>query len=420
MLFALQEDVGFGGLKTLDYINNILNAGVEINSGYYGFPLIYDLLVGTVPLKLHPSDRTHNWGRMLVRLLPSTDFAKKSAEMSALRLLADNPTIAMHQHIPKFQIDSAMNKFKGMFQGKDAVSRLLEQLHSFFIKESIRNLIKMPEVRKTFISQPQINLRPPESLSAHRLWVVPNVTDYSQSQFELDIQNCASVNIPAAQLKAFSRKPLSPINLGNFVEHLSRSQCGLPLLSGALPFDIRKNRACRTHSSESTIQRLTSDVRKYAEKTNAETIPTLIGFSPSNLESMQRSSEALHKAHSQLSSLVKALNESMYFDRKSLSNLMQRALAIATSDERSDKPYSNGMEGECNFLKFRLGQCSEREPSAWFELLVASLLSTTAEYDIRSLNPFLTSTAYKTVNSLTVVAMLTSIRISQTHRALTR
>ena len=57
----------------------------------------------------------------------------------------------------------------------------------------------------------------------------------------------------------------------------------------------------------------------------------------------------------------------MEFDRMSLGNLMTRALAIATSDERSDQ--SGGVKDECNFLRFRLGQISEREPSVWFELL---------------------------------------------------
>jgi hypothetical protein len=56
----------------------------------------------------------------------------------------------------------------------------------------------------------------------------------------------------------------------------------------------------------------------------------------------------------------------------------------------------------------------------WFELMVSSILSTTAEHDMRSLNPYMSATAYRTVMSLTIVAMLTSIRISQTDRALTR
>jgi hypothetical protein len=98
---------------------------------------------------------------------------------------------------------------------------------------------------------------------------------------------------------------------------------------------------------------------------------------------------------------------------------MFRALSIATSDERSDKPFANGTIGETGFLKFRLGQCSESEPAVWFELLVAAILSTDAEHNIRSLNPYLSPTAFKTVTSLTIVSMLTSIRIGQSHRTLT-
>jgi len=150
-----------------------------------------------------------------------------------------------------------------------------------------------------------------------------------------------------------------------------------------------------------------------------EAIPTLIGFSVSDVESFHQSANTLFRAQTQINNLITSLYAGMDFDRKSLWNLMQRALAIACSDERSDNPNSSGIDGETNFLLFRFGQCSEREPSVWFELLVASILSSTSEHDIRMLNPFLSRTAYKTVTSLTVVAMLTSIRISQTHRALT-
>ena len=71
----------------------------------------------------------------------------------------------------------------------------------------------------------------------------------------------------------------------------------------------------------------------------------------------------------------------MEFDRKSLWKLMKRALAIATIDERSDTPYpyAEGPIGEINFLRSRLGQVGEREPASWFELLVASILSSTSE-----------------------------------------
>jgi hypothetical protein len=53
--------VAYGGLRALDFINKALSSGVEIASGHYGFPLLYDLLTGTVAFKLHPNDRPFNW-----------------------------------------------------------------------------------------------------------------------------------------------------------------------------------------------------------------------------------------------------------------------------------------------------------------------------------------------------------------------
>ena len=60
--FRPEEDkIAFGGMKALKFINSALNSGIEVTSGQYGFPLIYDMLVGTDNFKIHPSDHTHNW-----------------------------------------------------------------------------------------------------------------------------------------------------------------------------------------------------------------------------------------------------------------------------------------------------------------------------------------------------------------------
>jgi hypothetical protein len=416
----LQDQVAYGGIRALEFINAALNSGIEVQSSKYGFPLLYDLMTNTVAFKLHPNDRPHNWGRILFRLLPPSDFKTTSAEMSVLRILSENPPIANHPNIPKFQIDSGMQKLKGVLGGKDAVSRLMDQLGSFFQQQNVQNMRQSHVVHPESTPRSTMILSRPSSYSQHRLWVVPRITDYSQSVFNLDIQNCASVNIPLRQLQAFASKPLAPMKLESFVQDLSRAQLGKAPVSSGLPFNLGAERATQTHCSQATIQRISTDVIKYAQKTNTETTPVLIGFLPSEVDSYHDFPAALNKAVDQLNKLIKSLNSAMEFDRKSLWNLMNRALAIATSDERSDTPNAGGPNGECNFLRFRLGQCSEREPSVWFELLVASILSSTAEHDIRSLNPYLSATAYKTVMNLTVVAMLTSIRISQTDRALTR
>ena len=412
------EDVAYGGLKALEFINNAVSSGVEMASSRYGFPLLYDLMTGTVAFKLHPSDRTHNWGRLLFRLIPPSDFKTLSAEMSSLRILAENPPVAAHPSIPRFQIDSGMSKLKGMFAGKDSVSRLIDQLNNFLTQEGVRAMIKNTNIYQESLPRSTMILTRPENYSQHRLWVVPRISDYSQARFFLDVQNCAAVNIPLKQLQAFSSRPLAPVKLENFVVNLSRMELGQPLVSSQLPFNVAADRSSQTHCSQATMQRVATDVYKYAEKANSEKSATLVGFRPNDVDSLHSNPAALSTATTQLSKLSKSLHQAMEFDRKSLWNLMNRALAIATSDERSDTAGGGGANGEINFLRFRLGQVGEREPAAWFELLVASILSTTAEHDIRSLNPYMSSVAYRTVTSLTVVAMLTSIRISQTHRAL--
>jgi hypothetical protein len=307
-----------------------------------------------------------------------------------------------------------------MFQGTDAVSKLVEQLHDFLAKPQLTAMIEYPHLYKeALVANNTVTLKAPSSYSENRLWVVPRISDYSQNEFILDIQNCANVNIPTAQLQAFASRPLAPIKLESFIQYLDRSQRRLGLVSSVVPFDISGERATKTHCSEATSRRIASDVSKFAEQANRESLPILAGFTPPDVDSLHHSPPAMNKALAQLNSLIKSLDSSMSFDRKSLANLMFRALSIATSDERSDKPFANGAIGETSFLKFRLGQCSEREPAVWFELLVAAILSTDAEHNIRSLNPYLSPTAYKTVTSLTVVSMLTSIRIGQSHRALT-
>lgn len=412
--------MAYGGAAALEFINNAIASGIEMTSSRYGFPLIYDLLTGVVKVKVHPSDSPHNWGRILFRLLPPTDFKVLSAEMSVLRILSENPPVAQHPSIPKFMPDSGMSKIKGMFAGRDSVTRLIDQLHTFLCQEGVRAMIKNVNIYPESLPRSTMILSRPESYSQHRLWVVPRISDYSQSKFFLDIQNCAAVNIPLKQLQAFCSQPLAPVKLEMFVSYLSRAHLGLPPASPSPPFDVTGHKASQTHCSQATIQRVRDDVYKYSMQANSEKAPALIGFTPQEVDSLHSNPVALSKAIDQLTKLIRALNQAMEFDRKSLWNLMKRALAIATSDERSDTPNAGGANGEINFLRFRLGQVGEREPASWFELLVASILSSTAEHDIRSLNPYMSGVAYQTVTSLTVVAMLTSIRISQTHRALSR
>ena len=79
-----------------------------------------------------------------------------------------------------------------------------------------------------------------------------------------------------------------------------------------------------------------------------------------------------------------------------------------------------GSTASATFFDSGLVNVVSVSPPVGFSCLLHLSFSTTAEHDIRSLNPYMSSTAYKTVTILTIVAMLTSNRVAQTHRALTR
>ena len=342
-------------MKALEFIINILSSGVGITSGSNGFPLIYDLLTGVVPLKLHPNDSSHNWGRLFTRLLPVADFQCKKAEMSVLRLLSENHALASHPNLPKYEIDGAMKKFKGVFSGKDAVSRLMKELHEFLSKDELKSLVHWAGVQEEYSLNNTIVLKPAQVLSPHRSWIVPRITNFSRSEFYLDINVFSAIDVPLVQLKAFCSKPLALIKLDTFVRYLSRGESRLSSVSREFPFDVSSDKASKTHCSARTMQRLYSDVQKYADKTNSEQIPTLIGFSDSDIDLFYQNNQSLIAAQKQLASLVKVLTSCMQFDRSSLRNLMKRALAICNSDERSDE-VSTGREHECNFMRHRLGK----------------------------------------------------------------
>lgn len=75
-----------------------------------------------------------------------------------------------------------------MFQGKDAVSRILNELHTFLTKQSIRSMLNFPVASIESQSPAVMTLRRPNSFFDYRLWVIPRVSDYSQALFALDIQ----------------------------------------------------------------------------------------------------------------------------------------------------------------------------------------------------------------------------------------
>ena len=59
-----------------------------------GFPLLFELLTGTVPLRVLPGDEPHRWGAALLRFVPPEQSLRRGTLMSTLRMLAASPALA--------------------------------------------------------------------------------------------------------------------------------------------------------------------------------------------------------------------------------------------------------------------------------------------------------------------------------------
>lgn len=71
-----------------------------------------------------------------------------------------------------------------------------------------------------------------------------------------------------------------------------------------------------------------------------------------------------------------------------------------------------------NRLGFTISRFAGQEPKLWFEFMVASLLSSTSERDLRMLNPYLSESNARHVFDLTVDVILHTIRLGQIRRCI--
>ena len=406
-----EEALNAGGVAAWSVLNNILSSGVELASvGKQGFPLLYELLSGILNIRILGDDDPHNFARLLIRLLPSSDTNKKSSAMSALRILAENPHVASAPDLPKFTIDSAMDKFKGMFKGKDATTRLLEQLHAHLTSTKVT--IKFPT--QTFVEAiPPGSITLPdrnEFFSLSRLWVVPRVTNYDSRRGMIETSLFQKIGVPPPEVQAFLTTPLQTMAT-TYITKLSRTERGQQLVGSALPFSVPNNKTTETHTSQLTMQRLTSDVQKYASTTNNGTTDTLKGFEPRSVTAFLADKAKLHQARGTIDMLLKALQSSLKTDVMAMHKFIQRALATVAQTHE-------GQLHSVSEKQFQIGLLCNREATCSVEYLVASSLSSTQSSDINVLNPYLTPGDVSDIVSLTTIAMLTSVRVGQIKRCL--
>ncbi|CAM9939545.1 unnamed protein product, partial [Phaeothamnion confervicola] len=82
---------------------------------------------------------------------------------------------------------------------------------------------------------------------------------------------------------AFAGAPLEPAGALQHVAATTRAQRGEPAVGAALPFDVSKHPAARSHVARTMLERTAEDVAWFAGAENAAARPCLAGLGPAEV-----------------------------------------------------------------------------------------------------------------------------------------
>jgi hypothetical protein len=310
-----------GGVQALGALNRWLWHGLKLQDNGQdtrGFMLIFELMSGGLTLSLMQGDSSHNWGCLLLRMLPESDIIQLPAgarggaiDQAAsyiagapsrgggvlgvwLQLLAANRSIALT--LPRFQpekrgtIGSELEAFKDrMLRGEDDITRFLARLQmQLKKKDEAKQLVwPVPCTIERYSPAPAISLG---RIPALRQWLAPRVHDYAniQQQFralkcskplvrELAQKAAASLAVTCEDALAYADVPLAPLlrKCGDPVVQRSREEMGLPMVQGELPFNVSQHVSAKSSMAASILKRLKGDAQTYSQQQASTRTPQM-------------------------------------------------------------------------------------------------------------------------------------------------
>ena len=144
--FEEREITGVGGLQK---IGDWIDSGCLALDGSHGFPLLFELLTGTVPLRILPSDDPHRWGGALLRYVPPEQSLKRGTLMSTLRLLSSSQALAAAA--PKVEERGMGARMAAVFTQDGAIGMLLRRVQPF-LRERARDVGGLPPSNASYWS----------------------------------------------------------------------------------------------------------------------------------------------------------------------------------------------------------------------------------------------------------------------------
>lgn len=397
----------------MSYLHTLQKWLKDLDASGNNFIVFYEMMTGTLDLKIRPTDNPYVLALLLLHLLPPSETQRQQYQLSVLRVLCNNPEIATLA--PK--LEGRSKKALDVMKNAGIMKNFAKAVYSYFT--SNKATFRWPQPLTEYVCPELIEPPTLEDLQKYdRVWTVPRVVDFSCDKRVIRPVNLegagpelAGLSLTAADIRAFASHPLACIGLANFCVTQQRHERGLQPVNSQIPFVINHHPAAKSHIAQSNLHRIQEDVAFYANRENQIQTPALRSFFESDLLTYRASPQGpeLGLARQQLETLHTALKQLQGRD----SDYMFRSIDFLINASNGTGYQSRGLsEPEIvRRLGHTLGQQGGREVTFWFELIIGFLCSPTGTQDMCVLNPYITDPSK--IENLTAGILLTVNRLAQ-------
>ena len=267
---------GISGPDAIKLVNAILDE--ERSLGFFYF---YELYTNSLPISIIPDDTPHGVGSVLLRFLP--DQQMTGIQGSILRVMESHPGLAAGMPVFEDKRKLKLPTIAGLdiFQThiKNAAAFIKEHSADLNLSRLQHNIPKPYKPPVIIQAAPTIDVSP--DFYEGRCWLTPRVTDY----------NCAKrlithTVIPAPlhtfikhytqeEITALVTAPLNAIKLAQFIEEKTLSARGQSQVQDQSPLQVMQHPSSRSHIARTSVSRLETDIRDFAQDENAGQLPVL-------------------------------------------------------------------------------------------------------------------------------------------------
>lgn len=405
-----------------------LDHGFELTGGKdsLGFLFLYELFTGTLRFAVRNEDSPYLLASYITCLVKNAatpgSFAFKL--QGILEIACAAPFLI--KDMPKFD-DTRKFKLTTLMAGQSVVQTLLKNVQHYILTKRAE-ISRMPRYR---------SVRPPATMRVVRIdkladiersWRAPGRSnDYAnasrfvhayadvapsrlgfslESPLGLAAQMCGEFG--DAHVAACGRQPIEAcLDLSQFVTDVSAATAGDSTPSPALPFDVVRHRAAKSHVAVRMLERLSKDLAEYAQYENARTRPMMRGMA--NEKEIQ---QLIGSANPDAIKRGIAVLKGKLMELRDADAMLARTAAKGCVDAANDG--GSGVTGLTWQLSLRAGL----EATAWFELIVEQLLSTRGDRELEELNPHLGKFGIAVVRELTCRVLVAASRAAQLSRAI--